>query len=138
MKVLILLFFACLSASLFSQEADPVQTIRISKEEEEEILLFVDQEALPTFSVPDWISENIIIPTSIRDVSFEGRVYVRFVVEKNGSVSLVEVMRGIPGCPECEAEALRVIKAMPPWRPGIYRGKPVRMYIQIPIKFSLI
>jgi len=62
-------------------------------------------------------------------------VYVTFVVETNGSVTDVRVLRGIGG--GCDEEAIRVIQSMPQWVPGKQRGKPVRVQFNMPIKFTL-
>ncbi|NTW23917.1 MAG: energy transducer TonB, partial [Lentimicrobium sp.] len=61
--------------------------------------------------------------------------FVTFVVEKNGNVTDVRILRGIGG--GCDEEAVRVIKAMPKWNPGKQRGKPVRVQFNMPIKFTL-
>ncbi|HRZ77317.1 MAG TPA: energy transducer TonB, partial [Bacteroidales bacterium] len=65
----------------------------------------------------------------------QGTVYVTFVVEKNGAVTDVRVLRGIGG--GCDEEAIRVIQAMPKWNAGKQRGKPVRVQFNMPIKFTL-
>ena len=70
-----------------------------------------------------------------RESSIQGTVYATFVVERDGSVTDVRVLRGIGG--GCDEEALRVIKAMPRWTPGKQRGKPVRVQFTMPIKFTL-
>jgi protein TonB len=70
-----------------------------------------------------------------RESSIQGTVYVTFVVERDGSVTDVRVLRGIGG--GCDEEAIRVIKAMPKWNPGKQRGKPVRVQFNMPIKFTL-
>lgn len=70
-----------------------------------------------------------------RESGIQGTVYVTFVVERNGNVTDVRVLRGIGG--GCDEEAVRVIKAMPKWNPGKQRGKPVRVQFNMPIKFTL-
>jgi len=62
-------------------------------------------------------------------------VFVTFVVEPNGSISNVKVLRGIGG--GCDEEATRVVKNMPSWTPGKQRGKPVRVQFNLPIRFIL-
>lgn len=64
-----------------------------------------------------------------------GTVYVQFVVEKDGSISDVKVLRGIGG--GCDEEAVRVVKSMPKWKPGKQRGQPVRVYYTLPIDFKI-
>jgi TonB family protein len=64
-----------------------------------------------------------------------GKVYVQFVIGKDGAVTNVKVMRSVD--PYLDAEALRVIKAMPKWSPGEQRGKPVKVLFQLPVNFVL-
>ena len=82
-----------------------------------------------------YLAENIHYPEAAKAAGEEGRVYVRFVVEADGSITGTEVVRGIGG--ECDTEALRVIKAMPKWTPGMKDGKAVRVQYTVPINFKL-
>jgi len=70
-----------------------------------------------------------------RESGIQGTVYVTFVVERNGNVTDVKILRGIGG--GCDEEALRVVQNMPKWEPGKQRGKPVRVQFNMPIKFTL-
>ena len=82
-----------------------------------------------------YAADNIKYPQEAKDKNISGRVFVSFVIEKDGSVSNVKVVRGIGG--GCDEEAVRVIKGMPKWKPGMQKGKPVRVSYQIPIFFKL-
>ena len=82
-----------------------------------------------------YIAENVKYPEEAKDKDIAGRVFLAFVVEKDGSVSNVKVLRGIGG--GCDEEAARVINSMPKWKPGKQKGKPVRVSYQIPIYFKL-
>ena len=81
------------------------------------------------------IANNINYPQEARDKGIEGRVFIGMVIEKDGSVSNVKVLRGIGG--GCDEEAVRVIKSMPKWKPGMMKGEPVPVSYQIPINFKL-
>ena len=81
-----------------------------------------------------YIQENIKYPQSAIDNKIEGRVFVTFVVEKDGSITNAAVMRGIDK--ECDAEALRVVSSMPKWNPGQQDGKNVRTQFTIPIIYK--
>lgn len=81
-----------------------------------------------------YIQENIKYPQSAKDNKIEGRVYVSFVVEKDGSITNAAVMRGIDK--ECDAEALRVVSSMPKWTPGQHKGENVRTQFTIPIYYK--
>ncbi|MCF8348857.1 MAG: energy transducer TonB, partial [Bacteroidales bacterium] len=61
--------------------------------------------------------------------------FINFVVETDGRISKVKVLRGIGG--GCDEEAVRVVEAMPKWKPGMQRGKPVRVSYNLPVKFTL-
>ena len=82
-----------------------------------------------------YISENVKYPQEAKDKNISGRVVLGFVIEKDGSVNEVKVLRGIGG--GCDDEAVRVIKTMPKWKPGRQKGEPVRVFYQIPINFKL-
>lgn len=111
--------------------------------EEEEIVeaeIFTVVEESPSFPGGDiarikFLQQNIEYPTMARESGIQGTVYVTFVVEPDGKVSNVQILRGIGG--GCDEEAIRVIKAMPRWNAGKQRGKPVRVQFNMPIKFTL-
>ena len=81
-----------------------------------------------------YIQENIKYPQSAKANKIEGRVFVSFVVEKDGSITNATVLRGIDK--ECDAEALRVVSSMPKWNPGQQDGKNVRTQFTIPIIYK--
>ncbi len=82
-----------------------------------------------------YLAENIKYPPMAIDAGVKGKVYVTFVVEKNGSISDVKILHGIGG--GCDQEAIRVVMDMPLWSPGKQRGKPVRVQYNLPINFIL-
>lgn len=82
-----------------------------------------------------YLAENIKYPVMAKNNKVEGRVYITFVIEKDGTVSDAKVLRSVNE--ELDAEALRVINAMPKWKPGMQRGVPVRVQYNIPISFKL-
>ena len=97
-------------------------------------------EQMPEFSggvaeMMTYLSGNIKYPEEAKDKGISGRVFLSFVIEKDGSVNQVEVMRGIGG--GCDDEAVRVVKAMPKWKPGMQKGEPVRVSYMLPITFKL-
>lgn len=105
----------------------------------EEIFTFVEE--YPEFpggdkALREYILNNIKYPEVARTSGITGTVYVQFVVEKDGSISDVKVVRGIGG--GCDEEAVRVVKSMPRWKPGKQRGQPVRVYFTLPIEFKLM
>ena len=86
-------------------------------------------------SLKAFIERNLVYPQWAKDNKIEGKVFVTFVVEKDGSISGVKVLRDIGY--GCGAEAIRVVMKMPKWKPGKQRGKPVRVQYNLPIVFKL-
>ena len=82
-----------------------------------------------------YLSENIKYPEQAKKDKIQGKVYISFVVEKDGSVAGAKVLRGIGG--GCDEEALRVVNAMPKWTPGKQRNTPVRVQFNLPVVFKL-
>lgn len=125
-------------ASKEVQTFTPVQ-VEVEKEEvEEEIFTVVEND--PEFpggleALYKFIGENVKYPQVAKESGITGKVYVQFVVEKNGSVGNVKVLRDIGG--GCGTEAVRVVKMLPKWKPGMQRGKAVRVYYTLPVNFSL-
>ena len=83
----------------------------------------------------DFIQKNVKYPKSAKEKGIEGKVYVSFVVEKDGSLSSFQVLRSVNE--ELDAEAIRVLKAMPKWKAGMQDGKAVRVHYVMPFKFQL-
>jgi protein TonB len=82
-----------------------------------------------------FIRKNMKYPASARRMGTEGTVFVGFVVDKEGRISNIEVVKGISA--DCDKEAERVVKMMPPWKPGKQNGRAVKSKFVLPIKFKL-
>lgn len=83
-----------------------------------------------------FINNNLRYPAKAEKMGIQGTVYISFLIEKDGQVSDVKVLKGIPS-EDCNKEALRVVAKMPKWKPGLYQGKPVRTRMKIPIRYVL-
>ncbi len=83
----------------------------------------------------DFIKKNLVYPAVARENGIQGSVVVSFVVERDGSITDVKIIRDIGG--RCGEEAVRVIKMMPKWKPGKQRGIPVRVQFYLPVRFIL-
>ena len=83
----------------------------------------------------EYLSQNLKYPEDAKEQKIEGRVIAIFVVETDGSISNVEVVK--PVFPSLDAEAVRVLSGMPKWKPGMQSGKVVRVKYTVPINFSL-
>jgi len=82
-----------------------------------------------------YLHDNIKYPAIARESCIEGTVYVEFVIGKDGAITGANIKRGIGG--GCNEEALKLVKAMPKWKPGRYEGKAVKVKYTLPIKFKL-
>jgi TonB family protein len=115
---------------------DPLPEIEVVTNPEE-VLSYA--EVMPEFpgGMPEMVKyllENMIYPEEMKENGIEGRIFVQFVVTKTGSVENVTIARGIDGL---NREAIRLVKQMPNWKPGINNGKQVNVKMVIPIRFSL-
>ena len=122
-----------------AQTPDSLRMDTIEKvDEEAEIFGMVEQ--MPCFrggeqKLFEFIGNNVVYPQEAKDAGVEGKVFVEFYIEKDGTVCDAKVLRGIGyGCDE---EALRVVGLMPKWRPGKQRGQCLRVRYVLPIKFEL-
>lgn len=134
--------------SLFDSEADRetfidvapvIHTVRKEEEEDEAQVFFIVEE-MPEFpggeaALRRFIANSIKYPQIAQENGIQGRVYVQFVVERDGSVSSASVARGVD--PSLDREALRVVNTLPKWKPGLQRGKPVKVSYTVPINFVL-
>lgn len=93
----------------------------------------VPEGGLKTFY--QYVRNNMKYPTQARRMGIEGKVFVSFVVEKDGSITELKVLKGIGA--GCDEEALRVLANAPKWNPGKQRGKAVKVRMQLPIYFRL-
>ena len=82
-----------------------------------------------------WVGQNLKYPSQAQRMGIEGKVYVQFVIEKDGTVTDVKAIKGIGG--GADEEAVRVIQSAPKWSPGMQRGRPVRVRMILPISFQL-
>ncbi len=117
-----------------------IEFIESAVEEVVEEEIFTIVEDMPSFpggeeALFKYLGQNIKYPQIAKEAGITGRVFVNFVIDKEGNVTDVKVLRGIGG--GCDEEAVRVVKNMPKWSAGKQRGKPVKVSYNLPIKFSL-
>jgi protein TonB len=134
--------------SMFDSEADNetfidvapvIQTVKEEKEEEEAQVFFIVEE-MPEFpggeaALRRFIANAIKYPQIAQENGIQGRVYIQFVVDRDGSVTQASVARGVD--PSLDKEALRVVNSLPKWKAGMQRGKPVKVSYTVPINFQL-
>jgi protein TonB len=107
---------------------------------EEEIMLFAAVEEKPEFpggekKFYEYLGKNMKYPQMEAEQGITGRVFVEFLIDKDGSIAEVKALRGVS--PGLDKEAVRVIKAMPNWSPGKQNGRPVKVRYVIPVNFNL-
>lgn len=118
----------------------PPPSAELQNPQESDTPIFTVVEQMPQFPGGEearmkYLMENIKYPEEAKKKGIQGRVFVTFVVEKDGKISAVKVLRGIGG--GCDEEAVRVISNMPDWTPGKQRGEAVRVQFNTPIHFAL-
>lgn len=119
--------------------ADIILNEEIAEEKADEIFTIVEE--LPTFmgggngEFLKWVGERLKYPSKAADANVQGKVFIQFVIEKDGSITDITVLKGIGfGADE---EAVRIVGSAPKWSPGKQRGKPVRLRMILPITFML-
>jgi protein TonB len=115
-----------------------IADVPVVVEKVDEIFDVVETQPSPPGGMSAWnkyLSDNLKYPTQARRMGVEGSVIVVFVVNTDGSIQDVEVLRGVGG--GCDEEAVRVVKGAPKWEPGKQRGRPVRTRMRLPIRFKL-
>jgi len=119
-------------------ESDEDEEIEIEEEDDDEFFMVVEN--MPEFPGGDlglmrYIQKNVKYPAIAKEYNITGKVFVSFIVDKSGSVTNVKVVRGVDK--NLDAEAVRVVKSLPKYKPGKQRGKAVRVMFTIPINFTL-
>jgi len=117
-----------------------VPIIDMEEEGPSEPEIFFVVEEMPSFpggeeELLKFMAENTKYPPLARENGLQGNVFITFVVDERGRIDKVKVLRGIGG--GCDEEAIRVVKAMPQWKPGKQRGMPVRVQYNLPFRFTL-
>ena len=121
-------------------EFRPVETVEVEEEEETSNEVFIIVEQMPVFpggeaALRKFLATEVKYPVIAQENGIQGRVYVKFVIAADGSVTNVEVAR--PFDPNLDKEAVRVVQSMPKWTPGKQRGKAVKVSYTVPINFVL-
>lgn len=108
------------------------------KEDVDEVFLVVEESASPQGGMQafyEYVNKKVKYPAQARRMGIEGKVFVEFVINRDGSIQDVKAIKGIGA--GCDEEAVRVIQSAPAWKPGKQRGKPVRQRMVLPITFKL-
>ena len=84
-----------------------------------------------------YMRDNMQYPAMAREAGISGKCFLKFVVNETGEISNIEVLQGIPRCPDCDKEAIRVAKSMPKWKPAKIKGRSVKCYFNLPFSFKI-
>ncbi len=84
-----------------------------------------------------YLAENMRYPQNAAENGLQGKCFLQFYVMNDGSIRNIKIKKGVPDCPECDAEAIRLVKGMPKWVPGKLDGKPVNSTFNLPVSFKL-
>ncbi len=125
--------------SSVSEPPPPVESSVIAAREPEIYTVVEESAEFPggVSALKKYLTDKLQYPERAKEEAISGKIYLQFVVSKEGTISNVMLKRGLPGCPECDAEAIRLIKAMPKWKPGKNNGKPVDSYFSLPVTFKI-
>ena len=133
MKKVLLCLFAIMAVTVISAQVDVDEVDKVYFGNVEENPMFNGKPAEEGFR--EYVSQRVIYPPVAQENSITGRVFVEFIVEKDGSVSNLKVVGSVD--PILDAEALRVINSSPNWSPGKVDGKAVRMSYTFPFSFRI-
>jgi TonB family protein len=84
-----------------------------------------------------FMQKTITYPQAAKEAGASGKCFLKFVINSDGTISDIQVVKGVEKCPACDTEAIRVVKAMPKWSPGMQNGKAVNVFFNLPINFQL-
>lgn len=127
---------AASAESVLQHAAGNAQSGKDTLIEQGEVFMVVeDMPKFPGGNIQQYVADNLRYPAAAKEKGIEGKVYVRFVIDTTGKTVDPEIVRGVS--PELDAEALRLVREMPTWQPGMQAGKPVRVSFTLPINFRL-
>ena len=132
-----------ISLDVFIDEDDAIEVIVYDDPEDEEDADhiwegIIEEQPAPVGGMPafkQFLKKNLKYPNQARRMGIEGKVFVQFIVDRDGSLNDIKVLKGIGA--GCDEEAVRVLKKHPKWSPGKQRGRPVKVRMVIPIFFKL-
>ena len=116
----------------------PTPSVYKMEHDGEEVFTVVEEQPDPEGGMPafyQYIANNLKYPKEAREAGIEGKIFIEFIIDKDGKITDVRAIKGIGyGCDE---EAVRVIEAAPAWNPGKHRGRNVKVSMVLPITFKL-
>ena len=138
MKYLLILCLSSLSVtnSTFSQQksGEKTKTTLAATQRNDNVFVYVEQMPEPSVNVNEYIARQIVLPEDAMQNSLDGKVVLRFIVNEKGDLDSIRIIKSL--LPSIDSTVLRIVDNMPPWRPGIQNGNPVRVYYSqaVPIR----
>jgi periplasmic protein TonB len=135
-SIIFLLIFLSFQSFGQSQSVDSIMIDGVN----EKVYYIVDEPAdFPggRDSIRAFIKTNLQYPVRALNEKIEGKCYISFNISCSGKVSNVKIKKGVPNCPECDAEAIRILKIMPLWKPACVNKENVNSFFSLPIAFKL-
>lgn len=139
LKNLLLIFsLQLVCGSIFAQE---VPAPKVEKAPQEELIYEVVDEPADfpggSEALKKYMVKNLRYPQMAVENELQGKCYLEFIVTETGELTDIKVKRGVTDCPDCDKEAVRMVKSMPKWIPGKNNGKAVKSYYILPVSFKL-
>jgi len=140
LKKILLISILSVSTHSFGQVIEPKSETPTTEPQQELIYDIVDEPADfrgGVGALRKYMVENLRYPQMAVEEEISGKCFLQFVVQKDGSISNIKVKKGVPDCPEWDAEAIRMVKSMPKWVPGKINEKAVNSTFSLPVTFKL-
>lgn len=131
-----------INSELVNKRNDSIPIIKIAKQKVEgkQIYSIVEVNAEYSGGISEmgkFITTNLKCPNVVTEKGISGKCFLKFVVNIDGSIDNIEILKGVAGCEECDNEAIRVVKLMPNWTPAKISGKPINSYYNLTVSFRL-
>lgn len=146
-ELLIICTFQLAGVTLFSQTHDP-EPVLAPKSAEPQIMMV---EGEPVYDIVDepanfpgglgemrkFLTTNLQYPKKAEELGIQGKCYLKLVIWKTGEIKDVKIKKGVSDCPECDQEAIRLVRLMPNWIPAKIKGEAVNSYFLLPMSFRI-
>jgi protein TonB len=139
MKYLIVIFSTIVTGIAWSQEPPSEPPLPRAPEEQPVDPYPEDPAQFPggPAALKKFIADNLVYPELAMEQELEGICMLKFMVAEDGQISEIQVMRGVADCPDCDKQAVRLVKRMPNWIPGKTAGKPVKSPYSLHVVFQI-
>ena len=137
-NIILIIALQLINGSTFAQEV-PVRKVE-NAPQEDMIYDIVDEPAdFPggVVALKKYMAENLRYPQMAVENELQGKCYLQFIVTETGEITNIKVKKGVPNCPECDKDSIRLVKSMPKWIPGKKKGKAVDSTFTLPVTFRL-